>query len=43
MVVDPPKLATGEYGTILDNGVRIPENATIEYELELQRVSIAPS
>eukprot|EP00958_Prasinococcus_capsulatus_P017432 scaffold1970_cov396-Prasinococcus_capsulatus_cf.AAC.11 len=42
-VVVPPELAFGEYGTILDNDVRVPGNATIEYDIELQRVSIAPS
>lgn len=42
-VTIPATLAFGEAGTTLNTGVEIPGNATLEYVVELQKASIAPS
>ena len=42
-VTVPPELGFGTSGNILGDGVSIPPDATLEYTLQLLRVSIAPS
>ncbi|KAG0610905.1 hypothetical protein M758_7G100700 [Ceratodon purpureus] len=39
----PAAFAFGEAGTTLSSGAKIPGNATLEYVVELQKASIAPS
>lgn len=41
-VTVPPKLGFGENGTDLGSGVQIPPLATLEYIVEVDKVSIAP-
>ncbi|KAG6388405.1 hypothetical protein SASPL_149830 [Salvia splendens] len=42
-VIVPPNLGFGEEGADLGGGVQIPPSATLEYVVELQKVSIAPA
>ena len=42
-VTVPPELGFGTSGNILGDGVSIPPDATLEYTVQLLRVSIAPS
>lgn len=42
-VIVPPSLGFGEDGADLGNGVQIPPQATLEYVVEVERVSIAPA
>lgn len=42
-VIVPPKLGFGENGADLGTGVQIPPLATLEYILEVEKVSIAPA
>lgn len=42
-VTIPAALAFGETGTTLNSGVKIPGNEALEYVVELQKASIAPS
>ncbi|CAK9271356.1 unnamed protein product, partial [Sphagnum jensenii] len=42
-VIVPPELGFGETGADLSSGARIPSQSTLEYIVQLQRVSIAPS
>ena len=42
-VTVPAALGFGETGTTLNTGVKIPGSATLEYVVELQKASIAPS
>ncbi|CAK7349607.1 unnamed protein product [Dovyalis caffra] len=42
-VIVPPNLGFGENGADLGNGVQIPPFATLEYIVEVERVSIAPA
>lgn len=42
-VIVPPALGYGESGATLNSGAQIPGNATLEYVVQLQRSSIAPS
>ena len=42
-VIVPPNLGFGEEGADLGEGVQIPASATLEYVVELQKVSIAPA
>ncbi|CAL5445262.1 unnamed protein product [Camellia sinensis] len=42
-VIIPPILGFGEQGSDLGSGVQIPPNATLEYILEVDKVSIAPA
>ena len=42
-VVIPPNLGFGENGADLGPGLRIPPSATLEYTIEIERVSIPPA
>lgn len=42
-VIVPPSLGFGEEGADLGTGVQIPPMATLEYVVEVERVSIAPA
>ncbi|XP_028805390.1 peptidyl-prolyl cis-trans isomerase FKBP17-2, chloroplastic [Neltuma alba] len=42
-VIVPPSLGFGDDGADLGNGVQIPAQATLEYVVEVERVSIAPA
>ncbi|KAJ8753655.1 hypothetical protein K2173_026331 [Erythroxylum novogranatense] len=42
-VIVPPSLGFGDDGADLGNGVQIPPSATLEYILEVEKVSIAPA
>ncbi|XP_047315976.1 peptidyl-prolyl cis-trans isomerase FKBP17-2, chloroplastic-like [Impatiens glandulifera] len=42
-VIVPPNLGFGEKGSDFDSGVQIPPNATLEYIVEVDKVSIAPA
>ncbi|EOY21280.1 hypothetical protein QUC31_007258 [Theobroma cacao] len=42
-VIVPPNLGFGENGADLGSGVQIPPSATLEYILEVDKVSIAPA
>lgn len=42
-VLVPPNLGFGEGGADLGEGVQIPPSATLEYIVELDKVSIAPA
>ncbi|KAI9101572.1 hypothetical protein K1719_023816 [Acacia pycnantha] len=42
-VIVPPSLGFGDDGADLGNGVQIPPRATLEYVVEVERVSIAPA
>ncbi|ERN00602.1 peptidyl-prolyl cis-trans isomerase FKBP17-2, chloroplastic [Amborella trichopoda] len=42
-VVIPPNLGFGEQGADLGSGVQIPPSVTLEYTVELDKVSIAPA
>ncbi|XP_022766330.1 peptidyl-prolyl cis-trans isomerase FKBP17-2, chloroplastic-like [Durio zibethinus] len=42
-VIVPPNLAFGENGADLGSGVQIPPSATLEYIVEVDKVSIAPA
>lgn len=42
-VIVPPELGFGETGADLSSGAQIPSQSTLEYIVQLQRVSIAPS
>lgn len=42
-VIVPPNLGFGENGSDLGSGVQIPPSATLEYIVELDKVSIAPA
>ncbi|KAF7822268.1 peptidyl-prolyl cis-trans isomerase FKBP17-2, chloroplastic [Senna tora] len=42
-VIVPPSLGFGEEGADLGNGFQIPPFATLEYVVEVERVSIAPA
>uniref|UniRef100_A0A2P2JE71 peptidylprolyl isomerase n=2 Tax=Rhizophora mucronata TaxID=61149 RepID=A0A2P2JE71_RHIMU len=42
-VIVPPKLGFGESGADLGSGVQIPPSATLEYIVEVEKVSIAPA
>ncbi|XAR68395.1 Peptidylprolyl isomerase [Bertholletia excelsa] len=42
-VIIPPSLGFGEEGADLGSGVLIPHNATLEYVVEVDKVSIAPA
>ncbi|KAJ1437802.1 FKBP-type peptidyl-prolyl cis-trans isomerase domain [Sesbania bispinosa] len=42
-VIVPPKLGFGEDGADLGSGVQIPSLATLEYIVEVEKVSIAPA
>lgn len=42
-VIVPPSLGFGEEGADLGNGVQIPGGATLQYVVEIERVSIAPA
>ncbi|CAH8252703.1 unnamed protein product [Arabidopsis lyrata] len=42
-VIVPPSLGFGEDGAELESGLQIPPNASLEYIVEIDRVSIAPA
>lgn len=42
-VIVPPELGFGEEGADLGSGVRIPPSATLEFVVQVDRVSIAPA
>ncbi|KFK43980.1 hypothetical protein AALP_AA1G199200 [Arabis alpina] len=42
-VIVPPSLGFGEEGAELESGLQIPPSATLEYVVEIDRVSIAPA
>ncbi|XP_071716186.1 peptidyl-prolyl cis-trans isomerase FKBP17-2, chloroplastic-like isoform X2 [Rutidosis leptorrhynchoides] len=42
-VIVPPQLGFGDEGADFGSGFRIPPNATLEYIVEVEKVSIAPS
>ncbi|CAE5957828.1 unnamed protein product [Arabidopsis arenosa] len=42
-VIVPPLLGFGEDGAELESGLQIPPNASLEYIVEIDRVSIAPA
>lgn len=42
-VIVPPSLGFGEEGADLGSGVRIPPGARLEYVVQVDKVSIAPS
>ncbi|KAH7857173.1 hypothetical protein Vadar_009861 [Vaccinium darrowii] len=42
-VIVPPSLGFGEKGAELDQNLQIPPNATLEYVVQVDRVSIAPA
>ncbi|XP_010459425.1 PREDICTED: peptidyl-prolyl cis-trans isomerase FKBP17-2, chloroplastic-like [Camelina sativa] len=42
-VIVPPSLGFGEEGAELESGLQIPPNASLEYVIEIDRVSIAPA
>lgn len=42
-VIVPPSLGFGEDGAELESGLQIPPSATLEYIVEIDRVSIAPA
>lgn len=42
-VIVPPSLGYGEGGAELESGFQIPPNASLEYIVEINRVSIAPA
>lgn len=42
-VIVPPSLGFGETGANLGSGVEVPPFATLEYIIELDKVSIAPA
>lgn len=42
-VIVPPSLGFGEKGADLGSGIQIPPFATLEYIVEIDRVSIAPA
>ncbi|KAF5734555.1 Peptidyl-prolyl cis-trans isomerase FKBP17-2 [Tripterygium wilfordii] len=42
-VIVPPNLGFGENGADLGDGVQIPPSATLEYIVEVEKVSIAPA
>ena len=42
-VIIPPNLCFGEEGADLGSGVQIPPSATLEYIIEIDKVSIAPA
>lgn len=42
-VIVPPNLGFGENGAELGNGLQIPPFATLEYIVEVDKVSIAPA
>lgn len=42
-VIVPPSHGFGDEGADLGNGVQIPPHATLEYVVEVERVSIAPA
>lgn len=42
-VIVPPSLGFGEEGADLGEGVQVPPLATLEYVIEVDRVSIAPA
>lgn len=42
-VIMPPNLCFGEEGADMGSGVQIPPSATIEYIIEVDKVSIAPA
>ena len=42
-VIVPPSLGFGEEGAELESGFQIPPSASLEYVVEIERVSIAPA
>lgn len=42
-VIVPPALGFGDEGVDFGSGIKIPPSATLEYILEVEKVSIAPS
>ncbi|PRQ15916.1 putative peptidylprolyl isomerase [Rosa chinensis] len=42
-VIVPPNLGFGENGADLGPGLQVPPSATLEYTIEIERVSIAPA
>lgn len=42
-VIIPPNLCFGDEGADLGSGVQIPPSATLEYIIEVDKVSIAPA
>ncbi|XP_006304622.2 peptidyl-prolyl cis-trans isomerase FKBP17-2, chloroplastic [Capsella rubella] len=42
-VIVPPSLGFGEEGAELESGLQVPPNASLEYIIEIERVSIAPA
>ena len=43
LVVVPPSMAFGADGAALAGNVVVPPNATVQYDIELTRVSVPPS
>lgn len=42
-VIIPPNLCFGEEGADLGSGLQVPASATLEYIIEVEKVSIAPA